>query len=41
MPIADCELVILVHEDGRAIGDGGTIQLGVIGLTQSYDVDLE
>ena len=41
MPITDGEVVILIHEDRRAIWDGGTIQLGVVGLTQSYDVDLE
>ena len=41
MPITNGELVILIHEDRRAIWDGGTIQLGVVGLTQSYDVDLE
>ena len=41
MPVSNGELVILIHEDRGAIGDGSTIQLGVVGLTQCNNIDLE
>ena len=41
MPVSNGELVILIHEDWGAIGDGNTIQLGVVGLTQRNNIDLE
>ena len=40
MSVSNGEHVTLVHKDGRAIGDGDTIQLGVVGLTQRNNVDL-
>ena len=38
--VSNGEHITLVHEDWRAIGDGDTIQLGVVGLTQRDDIDL-
>ena len=40
MSVSNGEHVTLVHEDWRPIGDGDTIQLGVVGLTQRNNVDL-
>ena len=40
MSVSDSEHVTLVHEDWRAIGDGDTIELGVVSLTQRNDIDL-
>ena len=40
MSVTDGERVILIQEDWGAIGDGGTVQLGVICLAEGDDVDL-
>ena len=39
--VSNGELVILIHEDWGAIGDGHTIHLGVVGFTQRNNIDLE
>ena len=39
MSVSNGDNITLIKEDRGVIGDGGTFELGVVGLTQSSNVD--
>ena len=39
MSVSNGDHITLIQDDWVVIGDGGTIELGVVGLTQSSNVD--